>query len=845
LQSKSDDDSGSDDDSQWASSSSSSSSSSSDDEGMSELKGRAKWLKKTTIVKEKVVKDKDAKAKAKEEAKRAAEAAKLAAEIAAATAGAASSRAILPEDESLTPSILEKKCKEIISSRGRKGADSRSIVRHFEALAKVARKKFTNDPRVEIPVLMHTITAQFDLQRGIDDFMEMSVWRSCHGHMNRVLSILESDTELRLGIVRADDDEEDAEDLIISTLPVRSKMKRAASAGAGALEAVAEDDVFINPETGEKENADDRAERIRKEKLRKMSPEELKTIPSTGSLASFLTRLDEEYTKSLQQTSPHSSDYVVRLRDEGRLVDLLSRARLYYIRAGGNTEAASLAQLELEHLYYRHESIALQVDRASKFYAKYGETSLLHPACISSSAKAQKTADYKKLHPASTGGKPRLSAIDEQMDTKYEDVVANLCKFVYKHGSDRDRTRAMICHIFYLSLHNHFFEARDLLLMSKLQETIGNAIADVPTMILFNRMMVTLGMAAFRIGRIWDAHQCLMDICSGRVKELLAQGVSIGRFSDKTTEQEKLEKRRQTPYHQHINLDLLEATHLISAMLLEVPNIASSADKMGRKRIISRTFRKNFDYYERQVFTSAMPEQTRDFVMCSAKNLLKGDWKKCQELLTSMHVWQLVPGEDAPDKIKDMLREHAKLEGLRTFLFAYNDHYNSLSLNQLCKMFEMEKNEVHSVISKMMINGDLHASWDQPTDTIVLRKVEASNLQNLAMQFSDKAAALLEANERLLESRSGTYRDGEWRVKQINWGERGDGQRRNFVHVTAGRSGSASRAPGSGRGGRGGRIAGGRGGARTSTGERGRGGLRARPSAARPKVKSARNDTRW
>ncbi len=46
--------------------------------------------------------------------------------------------------------------------------------------------------------------------------------------------------------------------------------------------------------------------------------------------------------------------------------------------------------------------------------------------------------------------------------------------------------------------------------------------------------------------------------------------MSMGKYQEKTPEQELLEKRRQMPFHMHISLDLLESVALLSAALLEV-----------------------------------------------------------------------------------------------------------------------------------------------------------------------------------------------------------------------------------------------------------------------------------
>eukprot|EP00957_Ditylum_brightwellii_P048685 3694100-Ditylum_brightwellii.AAC.1 len=127
--------------------------------------------------------------------------------------------------------------------------------------------------------------------------METKTWRSCAEYLGRVANILDGGEEkYKLDLPLPD---EDAGGLMGGVvLPEGAgKMKAAAKAGGGAMAAVAADEKLINPHTGETETADERAERIRIETEEKMSPEELHTIRVPGSLALFLTRLDEEYNK--------------------------------------------------------------------------------------------------------------------------------------------------------------------------------------------------------------------------------------------------------------------------------------------------------------------------------------------------------------------------------------------------------------------------------------------------------------------------------------------------------------------------------------------------------------------
>lgn len=353
-------------------------------------------------------------------------------------------------------------------------------------------------------------------------------------------------------------------------------------------------------------------------------------------------------------------------------------------------------------------------------------------------------------------------------------LIFTLCNYLFNNSEGIIRARAMLCQIYFLALHDEYYKARDMMLTSHLQENIANF--DIATQILYNRTLVQVGLCAFRRGLVYDAQNTLQDICgSGRQKELLAQGVMMQRYSQVTPEQERLEKQRQLPFHMHINLELLECVYLTCSMLLEIPllaQIGSSPDI--KKRVISKTYRRMLEYHERQIFTGP-PENTRDHVMQASKALAAGEWKKATSFIHSIKIWDLMP---SAEEIKTMLAKQIQEEGLRTYLFTYAPFYDTLAIETLSSMFELDSTKVAAVVSKMISHEELAAALDQVTNTVIFRKgVELSRLQSLALALSDKASALIETNERTLEVRTQGSANAFSRKDGRQGGQRGGGQR--------------------------------------------------------------------
>ena len=288
----------------------------------------------------------------------------------------------LEKEATMTVALVEKNLNDIVTSRGKRGVRAADLTRQLEALCKMS---IQFGPRVEIPILMHLINSQFDQNRNIDDFMSPSMWRSCAASISRIATFLKNEPKLKLKLMDSDDFLE-----MQMKKDTTSKLK--------------DDEVLIDPNTGEVEDAGQRAERLRAEADAKLSEEEKFTIKAAGSMCAFMVRLEEEYTKSLQRTNPHSPEYVVRLRDEGVLLDVLGLVSHYYEKTGMNTEVAELNLLRLEHSYYKHDTIAVAVDSATKFAAEFGDLEALHPACVSPNASKADKVEVEKVRSERSGG---------------------------------------------------------------------------------------------------------------------------------------------------------------------------------------------------------------------------------------------------------------------------------------------------------------------------------------------------------------------------------------------------------------------------------------------------------
>lgn len=310
--------------------------------------------------------------------------------------------------------------------------------------------------------------------------------------------------------------------------------------------------------------------------------------------------------------------------------------------------------------------------------------------------------------------------------------------------------------------------------------------------VLYNRAVVRLGIAAFCHGLFSEAHELLMDIqSSGKVRELLGQGLVPARDFEKTPEQQYKERENQVPFHQQINLDILETVYLLSAMLLEMPYLTAH-EKDYRRRPISRNFHYHLRQYERHTIVGP-PDSLAEHIIVASKHMRNGEWRECWQLVTAdrltRRAWKYIFNWNV---LEAFYEQKVKEASLKCFMFVTAPLYAQLAMSLLEKKFDLNKEQVMAVLTYLIMKEELPCRIDVGNDSITIMRAQADGLHQVARQVAEKGLKMLESNEEMLKAPQGM---GGMR------GQQGD----RYYQRGGGHYGGGGGYRGGSRGGRGGR----------------------------------------
>jgi len=223
-----------------------------------------------------------------------------------------------PKKEEWTADQINKKLKEIIAGRGKRGVDRMESVRLLEELL---LKVKTGSKKTEI--MVHLISCLFDCNPNMLSFLHVDTWKKIAANILTLLTLLRENPEIILH-----------ESEVPETL----------------------DDVGVQGENEDGEIA-----------------------PVTANLLGFLERLDDELNKSYQSLDPSLNEYLQRLKDEAVILEVARGIEEYYKSKDDMKSVASAARRRVEHLYWRTMAMARSGDAAKydDFCEDFNDTCVL------------------------------------------------------------------------------------------------------------------------------------------------------------------------------------------------------------------------------------------------------------------------------------------------------------------------------------------------------------------------------------------------------------------------------------------------------------------------------------
>lgn len=197
-----------------------------------------------------------------------------------------------------TPESIFKHLRVIMESRGKKNTDRQEQIKVMEKLGEIA-----NTPYQKIRVLLTLVSTRFDVSSSGATSMPVEQWKAAEKELTTLFQVLEDNAD------------------------------------------------YVVVENAEEWDDDEKPPTLEAGQ---------KYIKVPGSMVSYVERLDDELTRSLQTIDPHTSEYIDRLTDEGALYNTVLRGMLYYERLRKDADLEIPQESinrtltrRLDHLYFK------------------------------------------------------------------------------------------------------------------------------------------------------------------------------------------------------------------------------------------------------------------------------------------------------------------------------------------------------------------------------------------------------------------------------------------------------------------------------------------------------------
>jgi len=460
-----------------------------------------------------------------------------------------------------------------------------------------------------------------------------------------------------------------------------------------------------------------------------------------GNLINFVNHLASELRLSLKRIKdPNAEEYIDRLNDHKSLIKTATVLLGYF---------ANVIKHKFYELKIRGFLLGLTFEQYNKDYDLLGkpkEEQKYKPFCMGDETPVlvniQAIFKMCKLYDVKDyGGKT------EEEVKLFEDIIVKI------------RFESILRTVHYIALHHRYLLARDILTSSGVSRDALIVRCEVNTQILYNRTVARLAIAAFTHGDWRRA----MDICkdlytTGKHKELLAQGIKsdLRWKNNKTPEdlkQEQEEKGRMVPDHAFINPDLLESVHFIASLFFEIKAILTNREH-NKTIEYNKSFRKQWNYRAKREFL-APPENNRDKIMEAGDQMMKGNWKECEELLESLKCWNIF---EYVDQVKEKVFKRAREECLRCYLISSSKHFSDIELDTLAIKFELDRIDVIQLCSRFISDGDFKASIDLQGGYLIIHESLNTQFVNNAFQYQEKLTQFMGSIRDIADS-MGVQRD--------------------------------------------------------------------------------------